>query len=72
MSPRPGPRRHSVTIRLTHDEAAVIDQWAEQLGLHNHQGDPNRSAFVQWLTQPPTSGRIERIVQRAAEQNGEQ
>jgi hypothetical protein len=71
VSPRPGPRRKSVTMRLSDEEAAALDQWAEQLGLHNHQGEPNRSAVIQWLTRPPTRDRIDKIVQREQRKNGE-
>jgi predicted transcriptional regulator len=72
MSPRPGPRRRSVTIRLSDEEASALDQWAEQLGFHNHRDEPNRSAVAQWLTQPPNRGHIDKIVQRAQRKNGEQ
>jgi hypothetical protein len=73
VSPRSGPRRHPIAIRLSDDELDRLDGWARTLGLANYRGEPNRSATIQWLTTQPVSDVIGGIVERdaQAQQNGE-
>ena len=47
--PRPGPRRPSVTIRLSDSGLAVIDRLAVADGLTIRNGEPNRSAMIRKL-----------------------
>lgn len=49
MSPRPGPRRKSVTIRLSESELRLLDDWARTMELTKSNGDPNRSEAIQRL-----------------------
>ena len=61
MSPRPGPRRKSVTIRLSDQELRRLDTWAVEQGIVKSNDDPNRSEAIQRL-----------IAEMWARENGEQ
>lgn len=64
--PRPGPRRPSVSIRMSEAGRQALDDLAVKIGLVNAKGQPNRSELARrvlrvGLTDPTISRKVREL-----------